>query len=328
VQCLTCAHECVVFPGKYGHCRTRKNLDGTLYAGTYGLVSSFSTNPMEKKPFFHYWPGSNALTVGSFGCNFDCLWCQNADISHTFPRKTEFPRYISPEDLVQRAVKARIGAISFSFNEPTLFAEYALDALVCMVPAGIRGNFVTNGFMSPDVRDALITAGLAAACINVKGDARVVQKYCGANVERVWTNAVAFAQAGVHVELVTLVIPGLNDDPYIIEGIARRILSDLDPETPWHLTKYYPCWKAREIGCTRVTPVVDLERCRQQGIDAGLQYVYIGNVPGHMGENTYCPGCGALVIERNLYDITPYYVVNKNFAACPSCGQIIPIKLK
>src|SRR5271157_1509483 len=132
VQCQTCAHECMILPDKYGHCRTRKNIGGILYAGTYGLIASISTNPIEKKPFFHYWPGEKALTVGTFGCNFDCPWCQNADISHTFPRTTEFPRFFSPEELVENAKKANVQAISFSFNEPTLFTEYALDALTCM----------------------------------------------------------------------------------------------------------------------------------------------------------------------------------------------------
>jgi pyruvate formate lyase activating enzyme len=302
-------------------------MGGTLYAGTYGLISCTSANPIEKKPFFYYRPMSKALTVGSFGCNFDCGWCQNFDISHTFPDAPQFPDYTSPQQLVALAVGADLRAISFSFNEPTLSAEYALDTLAIMHPMGISGNFVTNGFLSEQTRGALISAGLDAACINIKGDARVVQKYCGGNVEHVWRNAIAFARAGVHVELVTLVIPHLNDAPDAIETIAARIVADIGPDTPWHLTRFHPCWKANEMGCTETTPVEELEQFRQAGINAGLNFVYIGNVPGHPGENTYCPDCGSLEIERHLYDVVTHYVVDDVVASCHHCGQVLPVKL-
>ncbi len=328
VQCTTCGHECMIAPDKYGHCGTRKNVGGALFAGTYGLVSSMAVNPMEKKPFFHYWPGEQVLTIGSFGCNFDCFWCQNYDISHNFPSLKQFPDFLSPEKLVATTQRRKLHAISFSFNEPTLSVEYALDSLALMGPQGIKGNFVTNGFMTPQVRDALITAGLDAVCINIKGDAYAVQKYCHANVERIWDNAIAFARAGVHVELVTLVIPGINYAPEIIDAIAHRIYHDISPDTPWHLTRFHPDWQAPERGFTEATPVTTLEKCWQQGIDAGLHFVYIGNVPGHPGENTVCPKCGALVIERHGYEIIPRFAEKGNKATCILCGREIPIRIR
>ncbi len=328
VQCNTCEHKCVIGPDKYGHCGTRKNVGGSLFAGTYGLVSSIAINPMEKKPFFHYWPGEQVLTVGSFGCNFDCFWCQNYDISHTFPPEDQFPNFVSPEYLISITKRKKLQAISFSFNEPTLSIEYALDILTLMAKQGIKGNFVTNGFMSPQTRDALIAAGLDAACINIKGDAYAVQKHCHANVERVWDNAIALARAGVHVEIVTLVIPDINNSPEIIGGIAHRIYHDLSPDTPWHLTRFHPDWQAPERGFTEATPVATLETCRQQGLDAGLHFVYIGNVPGHPGENTICPKCGTLVIERDGYNITRHLTVKGNKVLCNSCGWEIPIRIR
>ena len=328
VQCITCGHQCVIAPNGYGHCGTRKNVGGTLYAGNYGLVSLMAVNPMEKKPFFHYWPGEEALTIGSFGCNFDCFWCQNYDVSQTFPTVSQFPDFVSPEFLVATAQRKSSHAISFSFNEPTMSIEYVLDALAQMNPLNIKGNFVTNGFMSPGVREALIAAKLDAACINIKGDAFAVQKHCYANVERVWENVIAFARVGVHVELVTLVIPGINDALEVIEGIAKRIYRDLNPSTPWHLTRFHPDWQAPERGYTTPTPISTLEALRQRALGAGLKFVYIGNVPGHSGENTYCPACGALVIQRELYDITPYYSVKNNLVNCKKCGQVLPIRLR
>jgi pyruvate formate lyase activating enzyme len=286
VQCITCGHQCVIAPDGYGHCGTRKNISGKLYVGNYGLLSSMVVNPMEKKPFFHYWPGEQSLTIGSFGCNFDCFWCQNYDVSQTFPTASQFPELISPELLVTIAQQKGLQAISFSFNEPTLSIEYALDVLALVNPLSIKSNFVTNGFMSPQVRQALITAKLDAACVNIKGDAFAVQKHCYANIERVWENVIAFARAGVHVELVTLVIPGINDAPEVIEGIAQRICRDLHPSTPWHLTRFHPDWQAPEQGYTTPTPIPTLEVLRQRALGIGLNFVYIGNVPGHSGENT------------------------------------------
>ncbi len=327
VQCNTCRHQCVIAPDKYGHCGTRKNVGGILYTGTYGLVSSMSVNPMEKKPFFHYWPGEQSLTIGSFGCNFDCFWCQNHDISHAFPPIGQFPDFITPEQLISATQHRRLKSISFSFNEPTLSIEYALDTLALIGQYGLKVNFITNGFMSPQVRDALITGGLDAACVNIKGDAQAVQQYCMANVERVWQNVIQFAKAGIHVELVTLVIPGINDAPDVIDEIAQRIYNDVSPDTPWHLTRFHPDWQAPERGFTTATPVATLETLRQRALNRGLHFVYLGNVPGHPGENTYCPECGALVIKRELYQITTSYEVNSNQVNCPKCRQALPIRL-
>ncbi|OLS15569.1 MAG: radical SAM domain-containing protein [Promethearchaeota archaeon CR_4] len=197
-----------------------------------------------------------------------------------------------------------------------------------MKPLHLKGNFVTNGFMSPQVGEALITAGLDAACINIKGDAYVVQKHCEANVERVWENAIAFARAGVLVELVTLIIPGITDAPEVIDAIAQQIHRDFPFHTLWHMTRFHPDWQAPNRGYNTSTPIQTLEELRQRALDTGLKFVYVGNVPGHSGENTYCPVCGTLVIQRKLYDVNLYYKRTGQIVNCKECRQVLPVRLR
>jgi len=350
VRCLTCERRCVLAEGQVGWCRTRQNRDGTLYTLTYGLVSSLSCNPIEKKPLYHFYPGSVALTAGSWSCNLSCPWCQNWDISKRPPSGGEF---IPPEDFVARARRRGCRGTSISFNEPTLSLEWSLAVFPLARQAGLYNTFVTNGYMTEAALELLVEAGLDGMNVDVKGDAETVKRHCGADVEVVWRNCRRAKALGVWLEVTTLVIPGVNDDgprlfkkghsdgapslfkkghsdgaPSLskkghsdgaegLEGIADRIAGELGPETPWHLSRYHPAYRFD----APPTPVATLERARQIGLRAGLQYVYLGNVPGHPAEHTRCPGCGATLIERGFLrlirsDVTPQ-------GRCPHCGQEI-----
>jgi len=314
VRCLTCERRCELADGQTGWCRTRENRDGTLYTLIYGAVSSLSCNPIEKKPLYHFYPGSVALTAGSWSCNFACPWCQNWDISKQPPSGGDF---ISPEKFIARAQQYDCQGTSISFNEPTLSLEWSLDVFPLAREAGLYNTFVTNGYMTKAALELLVEAGLDGMNVDVKGNEEAVYEYCGADVEIVWRNCRLARERGVWVEITTLVIPGVNDDRACLEQIASRIAGELGTDTPWHLTRYYPAYRFN----APPTPVATLERAREIGLRAGLRYVYLGNVPGHTGGHTFCPNCGTILVRRGLLrllhcDVTPD-------GRCPRCGQKI-----
>ncbi|HDN80625.1 MAG: AmmeMemoRadiSam system radical SAM enzyme [Chloroflexi bacterium] len=317
VKCLTCERHCVLREGQKGWCGTRINYRGKLYTLIYGMVSSLSANPIEKKPLYHFYPGSVALTAGSFGCNFDCPWCQNWEISKSAPDPI-LARFYSPEKFVQEAIRRGCQGTSISFNEPTLSLEWSLEVFRLAREKGLYNTFVTNGYMTPQALELLIEAGLDAMNIDVKGGAEAVRKFCKADVEKVWRNCKAAKETGVHVEVTTLVIPSVNSDEVTLHSIASRIYHELGPDTPWHVTGYYPAYHFN----APPTPVKLLEKARQIGLEEGLEFVYIGNVLGHPGENTYCPNCGHLLIERFGLSVTG---CNLRDGKCPRCGREIPI---
>jgi len=311
VRCLTCERQCVLAEGQTGWCRTRRNVDGSLYTLIYGAVSSLSANPIEKKPLYHFYPGSRALTAGSWSCNFACPWCQNWDISKSPPQGG---RYISPEDFVRQTLAAGCQGTSISFNEPTLSLEWSLDIFPLARERSLYNTFVTNGYMTAEALDLLIAAGLDAMNVDIKGRGEAVKRYCQADVEKVWRNCRAAKAAGVWVEITTLVIPTVNDDDATLQSIARRIRDELGRETPWHVSGYYPAYRFT----APPTPVRTLERARAIGKEAGLDYVYVGNVLGHPGENTYCPHCGRRLIARFGFTILSCDIAH---GCCPDCGH-------
>jgi pyruvate formate lyase activating enzyme len=315
VRCLTCERRCLLSEGVVGWCRTRRNSGGTIYTLIYGNVSSLSANPIEKKPLYHFYPGSVALTAGSWSCNFACPWCQNYEISKSPPRPG---RYLSPEEFVRMAVERGCQGTSISFNEPTLSLEWSLDVFRLAREQALYNTYVTNGYMSDRALALLIEAGLDAMNVDVKGDAVAVREFCQAEVEIVWRNCITARQAGVWLELTTLVIPGVNDDPTALRGIARRIVTDLDTDIPWHLSAYFPAYRFD----APPTPVATLELAREIGQQEGLRYVYIGNVMGHRAQNTYCPQCGTCLIERWGLGVESIHL--EEDGKCPYCGQIIP----
>jgi pyruvate formate lyase activating enzyme len=316
VRCLTCERRCVLSPGASGWCRTRRNVDGRLVTLTYGNVSSLSANPIEKKPLHHFYPGSLALTAGSWGCNFGCPWCQNWDISKSPRRKG---RYLSPRQFVDLAIRSGCQGTSISLNEPTLSLEWSLDVFRPASEEGLYNTYVTNGYMTSEALGLLVQAGLDAMNVDIKGDAQAVRKHCaGIDVEKVWRNCRQAKEQGVHLEITTLVIPSVNHDGDTLRSIAARISHDLGPETPWHVSGYYPAYRFH----APPTPLSALERAWQIGKEEGLDFVYLGNVPGHRLENTYCPRCSRLLIERYGLTLTQN---NLDRGSCPGCGQAIPM---
>jgi pyruvate formate lyase activating enzyme len=254
-----------------------------------------------------------ALTAGSWSCNFGCPWCQNWDISKAPPPRTG--DYFSPQRFLALVEKTGCQGTSISFNEPTLSLEWSLDLFRLAKPRGFYNTFVTNGYMTPEALRLLIDAGLEAMNVDVKGDAAAVKKFCKTvDVEKVWNACKLARSLGVHIEITTLVIPTVNDSDSVLRGIAQRITGNLGREVPWHITRYYPAYQFD----APPTPIRTLERAWQIGKEAGLEFVYTGNVSGHEHANTYCPACGVLLIRRAGFD-----VVQNRLAAgrCPECGQ-------
>jgi pyruvate formate lyase activating enzyme len=317
VRCLVCQRRCIIAPEKKGWCRTRINRKGKLYSLVYGEISSLSINPIEKKPVFHFFPGSKWLSAGSVGCNFRCPGCQNWNIAHweAGPMYTE---YISPEKLVSQAKGAHCLGISFTFNEPVLFFEYTLDVSRIAKAQGLYTNYVTNGYITEEAFE-MITPYLDVYRVDIKGFSEKTYMKIGhiENFKGILDIARKAKGHDMHVEVVTNVIPGLNDDETELRGIASWIKKDLGPETPWHVTRFYPCLA---LGYLPATPISDLERALTIGKEEGLRYVYLGNVPGHKRENTYCPLCGELLIERYVFEVIQNKIKD---GRCPVCKATV-----
>jgi pyruvate formate lyase activating enzyme len=320
VRCLTCQRRCVIPEGKQGWCRTRVNESGKLFSIIYGEVSAQSVNPIEKKPVFHYYPGSQWLSLGSVGCNFRCPGCQNWDIAHwkEGPMDTAC---ISPEDAVSRAKDARCLGISWTFNEPSLWFEYTLDTAKIAKPQELHTNYVTNGYLSEEALD-MIAPYLDVYRVDIKGFSD--RTYARIGHIRKFTGILETAQKakkhGMHVEVVTNIIPGYNDDEQELGEIAAWIKNSLGSGTPWHVTRFHPHY---ELDRVPPTPIDTLEKAWSLGKEAGLWYVYLGNVPGHRWENTWCHACGELLIERYIFDILSNRITGNR---CPVCKAVIPGK--
>jgi pyruvate formate lyase activating enzyme len=311
-RCFICERKCSIKNGTQGYCKTRVNEHGIIYTLNYGNISSLSVNPIEKKPLYHFYPGTSALTVGFWSCNFDCPWCQNHDISKTTP---QFNEYLSPDDFVQFARAQRCEGISLSLNEPAVFLEWGIEAMQKAKHEGLYTTIVSNGYMTERALKFMIDAGLDAANIDIKGDTHKVKKYCGVDVEYVWRNCTLLRKRNIHIEITTLIIPTVNDTLEILSGIAQKIIGALGDATPWHLTRYFPAYKFSEPA----TPIVFLETAYGIAKKSGLKFVYIGNVSGHECENTYCPCCGQLLIERTGLAIINMKIDKK--CICPQCNS-------
>jgi pyruvate formate lyase activating enzyme len=315
VVCCTCERRCRLVEGGTGWCRTRRNHDGVLYTLIYGAVSSVSANPIEKKPLYHFYPGTYALTAGSWGCNFGCPWCQNWEISKKPPPPAG--PFTSPAAFVDEVVRVGCRGTSISFNEPTLSLEWSLEVFRLARARGLYNTLVTNGYMTPEALHLLVEAGLDGRNVDLKGKAEAVRRHCkGIDVERVWNACRLAREAGVHLELTTLVIPGVNDDGSSLHEIAGRILSELGADVPWHVSAYFPAYRFH----APPTSVAMLERAWTIGREAGLRFVYLGNAPGHPSGNTVCVYCGALLIERWGLAV----IRNRlRSGCCSACGRAI-----
>ena len=320
MQCLICRRRCKITAGDTGYCKTRKHINGKLYSLIYGRVSSMRISPIEIKPMFHFYPGSRWLSMGSLGCNFLCPGCQNWEIAHADVEKAiSSTQYVSPREAVRRAKKGGCKGISWTYNEPTLWFEYTLDSAKIAKEQGLLTNYVTNGYISRAALD-VIGPYLDAFRVDLKGFSRRAYQRIAhiPDFEGILHNIHrAKNEWGMHIEIVTNLIPGLNDNEDDLHQMARWIIDYLGSETPWHVTRFYPHLKLSHLTPTALPKLV---RVRKIGMKEGLTYVYLGNVPGHEAENTYCPGCGKLLIERHNFQILQYRLRGSK---CQYCGQQI-----
>jgi pyruvate formate lyase activating enzyme len=324
VQCKNCAHFCVVSPGERGICTIRANIEGRLFALNYGKIIAVNIDPIEKKPLFHFLPGTKSLSVASVGCNFRCLNCQNWDISQDYKKNAEIPgENFSPADIVKLAKKKNLPSISYTYSEPTMLLEFALDTMKLARKNGIKNVWVSNGFMSKESAKAIIPY-LDANNIDIKGFSdEFYEKNCGAKLQPVLDTAKLMKKSGVWVEITTLAIPGLSDSDEMFSGIANFIYKELGPETPWHISAFSSdiSWKLKNI---QDTPVETLERAYKIGKKEVLKYVYVGNFPGSPYEDTFCPSCRTLVIDRLGYSVSRH---DKN-GRCQKCGSDLNLTLE
>ena len=319
VRCNLCAHRCVVKPAKRGRCGVRENRSGVLHTLVYGELIAQHIDPIEKKPLFHLLPGSRSYSVATVGCNFRCAFCQNADIAQMPSDRAGLilGKETSPEAVVAAAVKAGCESIAYTYTEPTVFFEFARDTGRLAKENGIRNVFVTNGYMTAETF-AMAAPFLDAANVDLKSFSDDFYKtHCGARLQPVKDTLVRMKQGGVMVEVTTLVIPGLNDDPGLLGDLARFLATELGPETPWHISRFHPTYRLTDRGAT---PEKTLAAARQIGLDAGLHHVYIGNVPGSNGESTVCPGCGQVVVERVGYRVRGSRLEG---GKCTRCGASV-----
>lgn len=314
VKCDLCNHRCRVRNNGKGICYVRENRNGVLYTLVYGKLISRAVDPVEKKPLFHFHPGSSAYSIATVGCNFRCLNCQNYEISQ-MPRETGrvVGENTTPESVVEEARLYRCKSIAYTYTEPTVFYEFAYDVARLASKEGIKNVFVTNGYITEEALKE-IRPYLDAANIDLKGFSdEFYRKNCGARLDLVLDTIRSYKKMGIWIELTTLLIPTLNDDEAQLKAIADFIVN-LDPGIPWHISRFYPMYKLLDLP---ETPMKSLDAARRIGIEAGLRYVYQGNVPGSEGENTYCHRCGKLLIHRYGYRILEYEIKD---GQCPRCG--------
>ncbi|MBI5253373.1 MAG: AmmeMemoRadiSam system radical SAM enzyme [Euryarchaeota archaeon] len=318
VKCSICERRCVIAEGGRGFCKTKTNIEGRLYTLVYGDISALESRPIEIKPFFHFYPGSTALTFSTWSCNFHCPWCQNWHLSRSEP-KPEEANFISPERMIGTALKNKDEGLCVSFQEPTLLFEYSLDVFKIAREKRLYSCWVSNGYLTLEALRMLASAGMDAIKIDMKGDENVYKKYCGGlDVNVVWRNAREAKKLGMHVEIVNLVITDVNDDEACLNEIIQRHIKELGADTPLHFTRYYPAYKFSNPS----TRIETLEKAYEVAKKAGVLYPYIGNMPGHRYENTYCPNCGELLIKKLGFSVLDYKIKDKK---CPSCGEEIPI---
>jgi len=319
VRCILCERRCLISRGLKGFCKTRLNVGGRLYTLVYGDLSALESRPIEIKPFFHYWPGSTALTFSTWSCNFDCVWCQNHNLSRTEPKPVK-SNYCPPERIVEQALQGGDDGLCVSFQEPTLLTDWAVPLFRMGSGRGLYCCYVSNGYMTLEALRLLKDSGMDGLKIDLKGDAETYRKYCGgADVEKVWRNIREAKRSGLHVEVVNLIVTGVNDDEECLRWVIERHLKEAGAETPLHFTRYCPAYKFHNPP----TKVETLERAYEMAREAGVIYPYLGNVQGHRYENTYCPNCGQKLIQRLGYTIVEYEVTSDK--KCPKCGQTIPI---
>lgn len=317
VRCNLCNHFCRIKPGKRGICGVRENREGTLETLVYGKLVAMHVDPIEKKPLYHFLPGHLSYSIATAGCNFRCLHCQNADISQMSSDNSGriIGDYVDAENVVAEAISAGCMSIAYTYTEPTIFFEYALDVAKLAAENGLKNVFVSNGYMS-EMAVKTIEPYLDGINIDLKGDEAFYRKICGAKQEPVKTNIQLMWDLGIWVEVTTLIIPGYNDSDQQLRDLARFLVG-VSPNLPWHVTAFYPTYKLKDAPPTSAQTI---RRAIQIGRDEGIKYVYGGNIPGE-DENTQCPHCGGTLVDRFAFKVTKNSVLD---GKCPLCGERVP----
>ena len=317
VQCNTCPNRCVLDPGDRSVCRSRVNIGGKLYSLAYGNPCAVHMDPMEKKPLYHFHPGTPVFSISTTGCNLRCLNCQNWEISQRRPEDVRHGE-LFPDEVVRRARRQGARSIAYTYAEPVTYYEYMLHTARLAREEGLRNVLVSNGYINsgPLIR---LAEHLDAANINLKSfDDRIYRCLNGGTLEPVLRTLKTLSERGVWLEITTLVVPTYVDDPGMIQRMCAWILRELGPDHPLHFIRFHPDYRLNRLP---PTPVETLEEFRRIAVNEGIHYVYVGNVPGHEGGHTYCHRCGRLLIERKGYSPDRFHVED---GRCALCGAVIP----
>ncbi len=316
IQCQLCPRECVIDDLERGYCGVRENQNGTYYTLVYGKPCSANVDPIEKKPLSHFLPGTLAFSIATAGCNVFCKFCQNWEISQSRPeqiRNYDMP----PEKVADLAEVYQCKSIAYTYTEPVIFTEYMYDSATKGREKGIKSVMISNGYIKPEPMRDLLTV-LDAVKIDLKAfTERFYKEMVSGELRPVLDTLVLLKENNMWTEIVYLVIPGQNDDPNELTEMCKWIAAELGPETPVHFSRFHPQYRLKNIPST---PVKTLQTARQIGIDSGLQFVYTGNIPGDKGENTYCPGCGKLLVGRKGFKVTENHIAD---GSCSYCRQSI-----
>ncbi len=318
VHCFLCSHGCRIKEGAKGICGVRENRDGTLISLVYQKVIAENVDPIEKKPLFHFLPGSRSFSIATVGCNFRCRFCQNADISQ-MPADYDriWGRDTTADSIVEQALASNSATIAYTYTEPTIYFEFALDTARLAAPKGLRNIFVSNGYMTEDCLKE-IHPDLHGANIDLKAfTEKFYKEQCGARLAPVLKSIETMVKMGVWVEVTTLLIPGKNDSEEELRELAGFLFA-LDPGIPWHISRFHPTYRLTDV---HATPPQSVRRAREIGLEQGLRYVYTGNLPGDNGEKTSCHHCGELLIDRHGFLVRRN---NLKDGACSKCGTRIP----
>jgi len=320
IMCTACARNCKLSEKQIGICGTRQNIDGKLFSLVYGKVASSHVDPVEKKPIFHFFPGSKIFSFGTTGCNFSCAYCCNPDLSQT---KKVVGENVKPEQIVKLAKKYECEGIAYTYNEPTIFIEFAHDTGIIARKEGLKNVFVSNGYATPDAVK-LMNDFLDSITVDFKGNAEknFVKKYIGIpDAEPIFQTLLEIKnKTKIHIEITDLIVPKIGDDLREAEKVCKWIFENLGEETPVQFIRFFPSYKLLD---SPETPVKTLEKHYEIAKKVGLKYVYLGNVPGHKFEHTHCPECNKAVIKRFGFNITAWNLDEKN--NCKFCGNPIPI---
>ncbi len=317
VICGICPHRCQLSPGDRSVCRSRVNIDGTLYSLSYGNPCTRNVDPIEKKPLFHFKPRTKAFSLAAAGCNFRCLNCQNWEISQAKPDEVRHSE-LFPEDVVRVALKTGAESIAYTYSEPISYFEYMIDIARLAKDKGLSNLWISNGYINKEPLLELCKY-IDGANVNIKSFSDdIYKKLNGGRLEPVLNTFRTLNDRGIHFEMTNLVVPGYVDDPEMVKRMCEWILKDLGPDHPLHFLRFTPLYKLDRLP---PTPVSTLENFRNIAMKAGIRYAYVGNVPNHEGTNTYCHNCKKLIIERRGYQVPAYNLTGNR---CKFCKIVIP----